>query len=186
MIDETVLVFPVGGLRRGGNDFGERGGHGHAELEAKRGGKDRIDVLRAEDDAADFREMRGDGCFEPSAVQRGCDDEVRLERLHLGEQRGEFGAASGGFLFKRIEAGDVPAQRRREKRRERFVAGTHDERVARVGPGRLELGEGRGKNDEVADGVGTQINDALGRYRHGKGLRQRKGGLSCEPVFRPS
>ena len=25
-----------------------------------------------------------------------------------------------------------------------------------------------------------------GRYRHGKGLRQRKGGLSCEPVFRPS
>ena len=181
-----MLVFPVRGLRRGGNDLGERSGHGHAEFEAERGGKDRIDVLRAEDDAADFRETRGDGGFEPSAVQRGCDDEVGLERLNLGEQRGEFGAASGRFLFKWIEAGDVPAQRRREKRRERFVAGAHDERVARVGPRGLELGEGRGKNDEVADGIGTQINDALGRYRHGKGQRQRKRGPSCEPVFRPS
>ena len=68
VIDETVLVFPVGGLRRGGNDFGERTGHGHAELEAQGCGEDRIDVLRAEDDAADFRETRGDGGFEPSAV----------------------------------------------------------------------------------------------------------------------
>ncbi len=102
VIDETVLVFPVGGLRRGGNDFGERSSHRHAEFEAQGSGEDRIDVLGAEDDGADFREMRGYRGFEPSAVQRGRDDEVGLERLNLVEQLCELGAASGGFLFKRI------------------------------------------------------------------------------------
>ena len=184
VIDEPVLVFPVGGLGRGGNDFGKRTGDRDAQLEAQGGGEDRVDVLRAEDDATDFRKMRGDGRFQPSPIERRRDDEIGLELFDFSEQRSEFGAASGGFFFKRIEAGDVPVQRGRKKRRERFVPGAHDERVARLGPRGLELGESRGKNDEVADGIGTQINDALGRYGHGKGQRQRKGGPSCEPVFR--
>jgi hypothetical protein len=108
VINETVLIFPVGGLRGGGNYFGERSGHGYAEFEAECCGKDRIYVLSAEDYAADFWKMRGDRGFEPRAVQRGRDDQVGLELLNLGEQSGEFGSASGGFLFERIEAGDVP------------------------------------------------------------------------------
>ena len=67
-----------------------------------------------------------------------------------------------------IEVGNMPAERSRKKRGEGFVAGADDERVAGVGPGRLQLGERRGENDEVSDGVGTKVDDALGRFGHGK------------------
>ena len=183
VIDEAVLVLPVGGAGGGGDGFRERGGDFDAEIEPERGGEDRVHVLPAEHDAADFGEMRGDGGFEPGAVERGREDQVGREGGDLAEERGEFGAALGGFLFEGVEPGDVPVERRREERRERLVARADDEGVAGVGPRGLELGERRGEDDEVADGIGTQVDDALGRYGHGKGLRQRKAGRRCEPDF---
>ena len=184
VIDEAVLIFPVGGVRGGGHGFRKRRGDFDAEIEAEGGGKDGINVLGAEHHAADFGEMRGDGGLEPRAVERGGEDEIGREGFDFAQERGEFGAALGGLLFERIEAGDVPVERRREERGERLVTSAHDESVAGIGPRGLQLGEGRGENDEVADGIGTQIDDALGRYGHGKGLRQRKGGEGCEPDFK--